>query len=123
MKVLLVDDDAAYREIFQCLTKGKLEVVTAVSLADAVSKLSTQRVDCVVLDLNLPDSNPEETVRSFKRSYPSAICVALSGNSNPALVAASIRGGAHWYLHKGKSDLDGDSILRAISEAVTHKLV
>lgn len=122
MKILLVDDDRNYQEIFRRTIDGQIELTTASTLAQAKEALRLDVYDCVVLDLKLPDSEPEDTVRDLKQSFPAAVCVAISGNESPQLMAGAIRGGAHGYLHKGKTDLDAKSIMAAISDAITHKL-
>jgi CheY-like chemotaxis protein len=55
-RLLLVDDDPAERlSVAELLKNGDVEILTAADGADALKLLSENSIDCVVLDLNLPD--------------------------------------------------------------------
>lgn len=121
--VLLVDDDLHYQEIFKRRTDGKLKVTCVNDLAQAINTLKLSKFDCIVIDLNLPDSTPEQTIRNLKKEYPTAVCVAVTGSESPVIMAESIKAGAHGYLFKDKGDLTGEAIDSVISEAVIHSLI
>ena len=59
VKVLIVDDDAAFRRIARgALTDRGYDVVAeAQSVAEARTALAESRPDAVLLDVNLPDGN------------------------------------------------------------------
>jgi len=103
-KVLLVEDDANDRELFRRTLSSIFDIDVATSMAQATQMAKTQAYDCVVLDLLLPDSSEGRTVEEFLREIPSAVCVVITGNQNPALIAAAKQQGASAYIFKSNQD-------------------
>ena len=64
--VLLVDDDAATRRLFEhVLGRAGLTVVTAADGLEALQVLSTRRVDTIILDLMMPRMSGFEVLERF----------------------------------------------------------
>jgi CheY-like chemotaxis protein len=64
--VLLVDDDAATRRLFEhVLARVGLSIVTAADGVEALGILATQRVDAIVLDLMMPRMSGFEVLENF----------------------------------------------------------
>ena len=80
LRVLLVDDDEALREVFQegLETKG-FEVVTASSVREALSSIVTQEFDVLLSDLHMPDAGDGFTVVSaMRRTHPNVVTLVHS---------------------------------------------
>jgi DNA-binding response OmpR family regulator len=94
-------------------TKPGFTVETVGTLADARGRLQVPPfVDIILLDLNLPDSQGVETVRTMVREFPNKPIVVYSGVDEGSTEGECIYAGAQDYLRKGAS-LDGlDSALR-----------
>lgn len=118
--VLVVDDNADDRHLLCRMLRPKYNVISARSLKEASQQILHQKVDCVLLDLNLPDSDPLLTVSSFLKSHPSAVCVAISGTEDPNLIELARREGADSYLCK--NNLDPRYVHQAIRHATLRRL-
>ncbi|HEY2260197.1 MAG TPA: fused response regulator/phosphatase [Solirubrobacteraceae bacterium] len=73
-------------------------------------------VDCVLLDLGLPDGAGVETVSRVRTAAPWIAVIVLTGLDDEAAGEAALRQGAQDYLVKGK--VDGNLLSRAIRYAV-----
>jgi serine phosphatase RsbU (regulator of sigma subunit) len=116
LRVLLVEDDEADAFLVgELLTevRAPVELVVVKSLAEARSQLSD--VDCVLLDLGLPDATGLDSLRELLRTDDVAVCV-LTGIEDEHLGAAAVAEGAEDYLIKGR--VDGAVLARAIRYAV-----
>lgn len=81
MHILIVDDSALYRKILSEASTSQAGVeVTAVANGDlAMAKLSTSKVDLVLLDVFLPDQNGPEVLNRIKVAHPGLPVVMVSG--------------------------------------------
>ncbi|MDF1579773.1 MAG: response regulator [Desulfuromonadales bacterium] len=67
-KVMTVDDSSVVRQILKkTLSAAGYEVLEAVDGQDALNKLSTSPVDMVVTDLNMPNMDGVELIKSLRR--------------------------------------------------------
>ena len=65
--ILLVDDARFFRELLLDLLKGcKANLVTADCAEDAWQKLHQQKVDLLIVDINLPDKNGLDLIREIR---------------------------------------------------------
>jgi CheY-like chemotaxis protein len=80
-RVLLVDDNDDLRELYQeGLEKRGLEVVTASSAKEALSRITAESFDVLLSDLHMPDAGDGMTVVSAMRhAHPKAVTIVLSG--------------------------------------------
>lgn len=81
MRILIVDDSALYRKILS-EAAGALPGVTAVSVPNAelaLSKLASEAIDLVLLDIFMPDRNGPELLAEIKSLYPKQNVVMVSG--------------------------------------------
>lgn len=73
-KLLVVDDDAHIRELVKVFLQNEgLEVIEAMDGVDALSKLDTEKVDMVVMDIMMPNMDGWalcEEIRSFNTDLP-----------------------------------------------------
>lgn len=80
MKVLIVEDSEIYRELITRVVQGADMASEAVAtLAGAIDHLGHHSVDCVILDLALPDSRPPDTIRRLRKHYDGPLLV-VSGS-------------------------------------------
>lgn len=116
--ILLIEDSDDYRDLLSELLGPFFNVEEAPTLAHGLAKLQERAYFAVLLDLNLPDSLPSATLPTAIAKAPAASIVIVSANADPAVVAQMILSGASGYLVKGKHDLDGPQLYRAIRDAV-----
>jgi CheY-like chemotaxis protein len=82
MRVLIVDDYPGLVELYDLALGARgIEVVGAVTAADAMTRAATQRFDAVVLDVELPDGSGPELVERM-RAIPSLAGAKFVGMSS-----------------------------------------
>jgi diguanylate cyclase (GGDEF)-like protein/PAS domain S-box-containing protein len=110
VRILLLEDDAAFAELIgrrlEALGWCDLSLERVQTLRDALARLEDGRVDLVLADLNLPDSNGIETLESLTRAGDRLIIV-LTGAHDPALHDAAIARGAYDLVNKDQLDRVG----------------
>jgi DNA-binding NarL/FixJ family response regulator len=122
-QILIIEDDPDYRLIIRRWLIPVWEVFEARTLTDGITWCLGHQIDCVLLDLNLPDSSRDKSLAHFFQAVPQAVVVVISGDSDPALIRKLIHDGASAYLVKGKDDLDPSSLVRVIETAITNHAV
>lgn len=98
-RVVAVDDDEMTREL---LEDALDRVCAVVSFADAESAwnhiLNSDRIDLVIVDVEMPGMGGIALLRRTKERFPFIKCVMISGNSEKE--RESINFGADSYLSK-----------------------
>lgn len=123
IRVLLVDDDAVFARIIErALSQESTDRFTIVHrdlLRDALEYVRMAEADAVLLDLMLPDSDGLETVQTLARAAPRLPIVVLTGLDDDRTAVQALRAGAQDYI--SKSNIDPDSLTRALRHAVERK--
>lgn len=100
MRILLVEDDTAVRELLaQGLTSLHYEVLTAASGSTGLGLALTRAPDLVVLDLGLPDLDGL-TVLTMLRTVTSVPVVVATGRESENQVIRGLEAGADDYVVK-----------------------
>jgi serine phosphatase RsbU (regulator of sigma subunit) len=120
LRVLLVEDDEGDAFLVGELlaeTEAAIDLLVATSLNQARQRIAG--VDCVLLDLGLPDAQGLEGLREvLAMSSGAAVCV-LTGRQDEHIGIAAVAEGAQDYLIKGQ--VDGVLLSRALRYAVERK--
>ncbi|MGI5211875.1 PP2C family protein-serine/threonine phosphatase [Plantactinospora sp. CA-290183] len=120
LRVLLIEDDEGDAFLVQELlteADAAIDLLLATSLTEARSQIGG--VDCVLLDLGLPDAQGLDGLRQvLGMSSGAAVCV-LTGRSDEHLGIGAVAEGAQDYLVKGQ--VDGVLLVRALRYAVERK--
>lgn len=120
LRVLLVEDDDADTFLVRELlaeAAAPVELTVARSIREARGQLPG--VDCVLLDLGLPDAQGLDALRQvLSFANRQAVCV-LTGHHDEHLGVAAVGEGAQDYLVKGQ--VDGVLLSRALRYAVERK--
>ena len=120
--VLLVEDNPGDARLVQELlseTGSQFELFHVVTLTDARQHLMAEEVDCVLLDLSLPDASRLEAPMQLRAAAPDVPIVILSGLQDELLAIKAVQEGAQDYLVKGR--VDGAAIGRSIRYAAERK--
>lgn len=115
--LLIEDDDGDALLVEDLLTESSMDVrvVRGRTLQEALGELPGD-INCVLLDLGLPDVIGLDTVRRVCAAAPQIAVIVLTGLDNEAAGEAAVEAGAQDYLVKGK--VDGDLLARAVRYAV-----
>jgi DNA-binding NarL/FixJ family response regulator len=116
MNILIVDDHAIFRAgLRQLLTEElPVEVIDeAGSSASALRKLRTMQWDIILLDINLPDRNGIEVLKSISQGDTNVPVLMLSMFSEEQYAIRAIRAGASGYITK---DASPDILVEAIKK-------
>lgn len=99
--VLLVEDNAATRFGFvRYFSKEGYEVVEASTLAEAHATLAGQRVDIIVLDINLPDGSGIDFIDTVRSSDSCIPIIVITGEGDIPLAVEAMQRGADNFLTK-----------------------
>ncbi len=118
IRVLLVEDDDGDALLVEDLLAEALpgaQIVRSRTFGEALPELHTG-LDCVLLDLKLPDAEGLDTVLRVRAQAPHIPLIVLTGFDHEAAGAAAVDAGAQDYLVKGQ--VDGSQLARAIRYAI-----
>lgn len=121
VQLLLVEDDLGDAVLVQELLADAaphMEVVHVGTLREAEEMLPGG-LDCVLLDLGLPDAIGLEPVERLRRAAPDAAVVVLTGHDDEHRGIEALSTGAQDYL--AKSGVDGSMLARAIRYAIERR--
>jgi len=118
-QVLIVEDSAPYAKLLtkqiQRASDTEISCDIASRLNEALSLLEADGYDVVLLDLNLPDSDTEETLAQLKKMNEYAPVVVLTGLEDEQIGLRAVQDGAQDYLVK--QDIPEDMLLRSMRYA------
>ncbi|MBT8212564.1 MAG: response regulator [Acidimicrobiia bacterium] len=119
-RILLVEDNPLHVRLVRSMLQDEWALTDdlhrVVSLTEGLKYLSSTEVDCVLLDLMLPDASGLEALVAIRDAFPDVPIVVLSAHEDEEMAASAIRGGAQDYLVKGSVDAAG--LVRAIRYAL-----
>ncbi|MBF0281716.1 MAG: sigma-54-dependent Fis family transcriptional regulator [Zetaproteobacteria bacterium] len=101
MHVMIVDDEAAIRDSLQGLFEDEgFLVSSAASGEEAIVRLRTQRVDCILLDIWMPGIDGLETLERIHHIYPQLPVIMMSGHATIDTAVRATRQGAYDFVEK-----------------------
>lgn len=122
-RLLLVEDSEPHARLVAATLEeapGPPYVLRHVpDLRQAQMVLGTDEVDCVLLDLSLPDGEGLGSLAAVRSMRPSTPVVVLTSRADESLAVAAVQQGAQDYLVKGA--LDPRALGRSIRYAIERK--
>ncbi|NUW46373.1 PP2C family protein-serine/threonine phosphatase [Nonomuraea rhodomycinica] len=121
LTLLLVEDDDGDAFLVEELLKeaeAPPRIIWVRSLRETRSRL-TGAIQCVLVDLTLPDASGLEALREVLRLAPHAAVLVLTGLRDAHVGVAAVQAGAQDYLVK--QDIDARLLARAIRYAMERK--
>lgn len=109
VRVLLVDDNAAFRAVLRKLLErepGIAVVGEAADGAEALEQVGAVRPDVVLMDVSMPGMGGIEATYALKSRLPDVTVLMLSVGDKGHDVATGLAGGASEYLVKGTPAAD-----------------
>jgi diguanylate cyclase (GGDEF)-like protein len=125
LRVLLVEDRRSDAILVQEMLRSDERTAFAChhasTLREALAELDQGQFDCVLVDMNLPDSDGLGTLHCVQGASPATAVIVLTGLDDSATAEAAVVAGAQDYLTKGR--LDATLLASAIRHAVERKKI
>ena len=122
-RLLLVEDNPLDARIIgahlRAGANGPFALDHVERLDAAQSHLANESIDCILLDLSLPDAQRLEALAALQLAHPDVPVIVLSGYDESVLGAEAVQAGAQDFLTKGETD--GRQLWRAVRYAVERK--
>jgi PAS domain S-box-containing protein len=120
--VLIVEDSSEdrlmYREFIGQLTAFNKRFLEEESGTAGLKRYADESIDCILLDLHLPDMNGLEFLAAFQERHGENICpiIMLTSQGSEQDAVMALKNGAHDYLPK--KGLTSESLNRAVENAI-----
>jgi DNA-binding NarL/FixJ family response regulator len=114
IKVLIVDDSAAVRDALRSILTPHADfkiVGEAVDGLNAIEKASDLKPDIILMDTQMPGTDPVETTRRMKERFPEIKILLLAVHAS--YIREAIAAGADGYLMK---DIERKKMLKTIRD-------
>lgn len=101
--VLYVDDEPALLEIGKLFLEqsGHLSVATALSAAEAITKIQVEKYDGIIADYQMPGMDGIEFLKYIRTHFDDLPFVLFTGRGREEVVIEALNSGADYYLQKG----------------------
>ena len=116
-RILCIDDNEDTSEMLKLLlVQEDYEVMTAVSMTEALSLAKSQGFDLYVLDRRLPDGSGLELCTKLHEVTPGVPCLFYTGDAYDIHRSEAMAAGADGYV--AKPDIDGliEGVRKLLSE-------
>lgn len=100
LKILVVDNELAQREVIGLALKGKYSVATAKGAEEALRYMADNSVDLVLLDIEMPGINGITALEEIKKRHPETEVVMVTACATVETVRQAFRLGAFGFLAK-----------------------
>lgn len=108
LNVLLIENNDAnslyLKEMLFDVAEGKHLITVVRTVAEAMTLLKNKNFDIVITDLDLPDTNGLDIIKSIQVTNSKLPIVVLTGQTNEQLALKIIKMGVQDYLIKGQGD-------------------
>ena len=118
IQIIVVDDEVLFRKgiIFLLQREEYIEVVhEAGDGEELIDHLKSTRLlpDIILIDINMPNVNGVEAIKTIRRDFPEIKIIALTSYHTPLFIANMIQEGAASYMIKNAHP---DEMIKTINE-------
>ncbi|WP_432411567.1 response regulator [Rasiella sp. SM2506] len=120
--VFIVDDHKMVIDGMQLLLKNETDITvvgTALNGEESIAKIPMQKVDVVLLDINMPGINGIDTCKQLLKDNPCLKIVAVSMHKESSLIKLMLNSGAKGYVLKNAGQ---DEVIDAIKTVYKNKM-
>lgn len=120
LDILIVDDHTLFRKGMEMIVKSFEETGSTRTCAngkEAMEILKSEKVDLILLDLEMPIMDGWETARKVLKQYGDVRIVMVSSHESLEVISELIELGVHSYLLK---DSEPEEVHRAISYIINN---
>lgn len=116
-RILCIDDHEDASEMMKLiLSQEDYEVVTAVTVGEALELATASEFDLYVLDRHLPDGSGVELCSKLTELTPGVPCIFYSGDAYAIHRSEAMAAGAHDYIAKPDIDKLIERVNQLLSE-------
>ena len=116
MRVLVVDDEEAVRNLLQRILEGVgYQVTTAANGKDALYKISLGKTELVLLDVKMPEMSGIEVLSRLTGEAPDICAIMVTSVAETETAVKAMKLGAYDYILK---PFDRDDVLQKIIGAI-----
>lgn len=110
LKIAIADDHAMFVDGIESILRNEETIKLVDSCFDGKSvftMLQKQKIDVILLDINLPDMSGIEVAKRLQVEFPEVKVIALSMYNDESIVSEMINNGAQGYILKntGRAEL------------------
>lgn len=120
IRILLVEDDEAdamlVKKVIASVESTVFDVAWAQSLPEAMTRLSSETFNVILLDPGLPNCEGLDALQAVRKAAEDIAIIVLTGWESDDAAASSIEMGAQEYLLK--RDITGNGLVRAMRSAL-----
>jgi DNA-binding NtrC family response regulator len=125
-KILIVDDEAKYREVLGGWLSGDYQVTEAESGAALQKAFAQEQPDVILLDVKLGDADGLELLPTIKKRWPETEVIVLTGAPKDDAEAVSwaveaTKRGAFNFIRRSGERFDGAKFLADVSNAMERR--
>ena len=124
LKVLIVEDNAAYRQSLRQLLAERfpaMQIAEAADARDALRHTLSRRFDLIFMDIRLPRGNGLALTKTIKTVFPAVVICVISSYAILEYREVALRNGADHFMVKGQ--LTGVEIIGLVESLLQKKLV
>jgi len=108
-----VDIEMTRKKLSRCAPQAVLDI--AKTTAQAIDMLRGKRYNCILLDLNLPDSVGPSSISDIRKIEKMTPIIVLTGFASPITIEEALKAGAQKVI--SKSDLSDITLGEALGAA------
>lgn len=119
MNILVIEDkdlDLLFIKKTLSVTGEVINLLSANTIKAGLEQLEKEQVDCILLDLHLPDGEKDEAFDSVFNKHPNIPIILLTGHSDVELGLDLIDKGAQDFIMK--EDITSKDLLKAIKFSI-----
>jgi len=123
IRILLADDHQVLLDgIHQLITKEKdMEVLAQARHGEEVlAKLQREKIDVVLLDINMPGKDGIEVCQDIRNRYPATKVLVLSMHTDSEHITEMLKRGANGYVSKNAAFEEIVDAIRAVYHGETY---
>jgi len=106
MNILIIDDDNLIGELLvywletEQFSRYSINVIYTDHCKKALDIAKNEKIDIVLMDVNLPDINGIEGTQYFKKEFPNSLIIAISSDTSENTQLQMLKSGAYDYITK-----------------------
>ena len=94
-------DIASLQQVLACARDGPFDIASASSLAAGLALIQVGRIDIILVDLSLPDSDGISTFDSLFQAAPDIPILTMTSEAGETVAIEAVQRGAQGYFSKG----------------------